>query len=89
VKILIAEDDPVSSRILQLALESTGHSVVVTECGESAWKAFDADPVRVIVSDWMMPVMDGLDFCRKVRARPKTVWKSRELVANASRALRK
>ena len=72
MKILIAEDDPVSSRILQLSLESTGHAVVSTACGETAWKAFDAEPVRVIVSDWMMPGMDGLDFCRKVRARPKT-----------------
>jgi len=72
MKILIAEDDPVSSKILQLALEAAGHEVTVTECGEAAWKSFDADPVRVIVSDWMMPGMDGLDFCRKVRARPKT-----------------
>ena len=70
--ILIAEDDAVSSKVLQLALEGAGHSVIVTECGETGWEAFDADPVRVIVSDWMMPGMDGLDFCRKVRARPKT-----------------
>ena len=70
--ILIAEDDAVSSKVLQLALEGAGHAVVVTECGETAWEAFDADPVRVIVSDWMMPGMDGLDFCRKVRGRPKT-----------------
>ena len=70
--ILIAEDDAVSSKVLQLALEGAGHSVIVTECGETAWEAFDADPVRVIVSDWMMPGMDGLDFCRKVRGRPKT-----------------
>ena len=72
MKILIAEDDVVSAKVLQIALESSGHEVVTTDCGESAWAAFDAEPVRVIVSDWMMPGLDGLDFCRQVRARPKT-----------------
>lgn len=72
MKILIAEDDVVSVKVLQIALESSGHEVVTTDCGESAWAAFDAEPVRVIVSDWMMPGLDGLDFCRQVRARPKT-----------------
>ena len=72
MKILIAEDDPVSAKILQFALESAGHTVVVANCGEEAWTAFDLDPFRVIVSDWMMPGLDGLDLCRQVRARPKT-----------------
>jgi DNA-binding response OmpR family regulator len=72
MKILIAEDDAVSAKILQFALESSGHTVVVTATGEDAWNAFDKEPVRVIVSDWMMPGMDGLDLCRQVRARPKT-----------------
>jgi CheY-like chemotaxis protein len=72
MKILIAEDDPVSAKILQFALESSGHEVVVTPSGVEAWDAFDREPVRVIVSDWMMPDLDGLDLCRKVRCRPKT-----------------
>ena len=70
MKILIAEDDPVSARILQFALESAGHSVIVATSGEEAWTAFDQEPVRVIVSDWMMPVLDGLDLCKRVRMRP-------------------
>jgi phosphoserine phosphatase RsbU/P len=72
MKILIAEDDFVSVRVLQLTLEHEGHEVIVAENGEKAWALHDADPVRVIVSDWMMPGMDGLDLCKKVRARPKT-----------------
>jgi len=72
MKILIAEDDAVSSKILQFALESAGHEVIVTATGEEAYAAFDHSPVRVIVSDWMMPGLDGLDLCRQVRARPKT-----------------
>jgi DNA-binding response OmpR family regulator len=72
MKILIAEDDAVSAKILQFALESAGHTVLVANSGAEAWVEFDREPVRVIVSDWMMPQLDGLDFCRKVRSRPKT-----------------
>ena len=72
MKILIAEDEPVSGRILRLTLEHFGHEVVSADDGRQAWEKFDADPVRVIVSDWMMPDMDGLELCRRVRERPKT-----------------
>lgn len=72
MKILIAEDDPVSLTILQAALESDGHEVVTTTSGAEAWERFDLEPVRVIVSDWMMPGIDGLELCRRVRARATT-----------------
>lgn len=72
MKILIAEDDPVSAKILQFTLENAGHFAIVTSNGRAAWDQFDREPVRVIVSDWMMPEMDGIELCAKVRARPKT-----------------
>lgn len=72
MKILIAEDDPVSAKILQFTLENAGHEVRVAGNGQIAWEMFDKEPVRVIVSDWMMPQLDGLEMCAKVRARPKT-----------------
>ena len=72
MKILIAEDDPVSVKILLFTLEHFGHEVVSAANGTDAWAKFDAEPVRVIVSDWMMPGLDGLELCKKVRARPKT-----------------
>ncbi|HEX8295585.1 MAG TPA: response regulator [Chthoniobacteraceae bacterium] len=72
MKILIAEDDPVSVKILQVTLEHYGHQVVSSATGKEAWEKFQEDPVRVIVSDWMMPEMDGLDLCKLVRARPRT-----------------
>ncbi len=72
MKILIAEDEPVSSRILQLTLEHFGHEVIAACDGRQAWERFDSDPVRVIVSDWMMPDIDGIELCRRVRERPKT-----------------
>ena len=72
LKILVADDDPVAAKILQRALESFGHEVVLTASGVQAWEAFDREPVRVVVSDWLMPGMDGLALCSKVRERPKT-----------------
>lgn len=72
MKILIAEDDPVSAKILQFTLENSGYQVIVAPHGKIAWELFDREPVRVIVSDWMMPEMDGIELCAKVRARPKT-----------------
>jgi sigma-B regulation protein RsbU (phosphoserine phosphatase) len=72
MKILIAEDDVVAAEILQMALETLGHEVTRTSNGLEAWIAFDREPVRLIVSDWFMPGMDGMGLCQKVRARPKT-----------------
>jgi len=72
MKILIAEDDPVSVKILQFTLQHYGHDVVTAADGLEAWEAFDREPVRVIVSDWMMPGLDGLELCQKVRQRAKT-----------------
>ena len=74
MKILIAEDDLVAAKILQRALENFGHQVTLAGNGLEAWEIFDRDPVRIVVSDWMMPGLDGLDFCRKVRARNKTAY---------------
>jgi CheY-like chemotaxis protein len=72
MKILIAEDDPVSVKILQLTLESWGHEVICANDGQEAWRLFDANPVRVVVSDWMMPHVDGLRLCDLVRSRART-----------------
>jgi CheY-like chemotaxis protein len=69
MKILIAEDDPVSSKILRLTLEQVGHEVIVVSNGAAAWQRFLDEPVGVVVSDWMMPEVDGLELCRRIRER--------------------
>ncbi len=74
MKILIAEDDDVSRKVLQVTLEKAGHEVVAAPGGVEAWESFDQDPLRVVVSDWMMPVLDGLELCKRVRARPGTAY---------------
>jgi PleD family two-component response regulator len=72
MKIIIAEDDPVSLARVTALLLSLGHDPVSCENGREAWETFDKEPSRLIISDWMMPGMDGLELCKKVREREKT-----------------
>lgn len=68
VKILAVEDDAVSRAVLRQALRKLGHEVIEVQNGEEAWKRLAHESVRVVVSDWSMPRMDGLELCRKIRA---------------------
>lgn len=65
--ILIAEDDPVASQLLQLALEDIGYKVRVADDGEAAWGLFQESTPSIVVSDWDMPGSDGIEFCQRVR----------------------
>ena len=69
MKILAVEDDPVARAVLRKALQKLGHEVIEAKDGQEAWALMEAEPVRVIVSDWMMPNLSGLELCRKLRAR--------------------
>ena len=71
-KVLVAEDDPVGAKILCTLLEQSGYEPMLARNGREAWEMFDHDPVRLIISDWMMPELDGLGLCEKMRAREKT-----------------
>jgi sigma-B regulation protein RsbU (phosphoserine phosphatase) len=73
-RILVAEDDPVSSILLQTMLEKFGYETVIARDGNEAWDEFNKEPARLIVSDWMMPGLDGLALCEKVRARSQTLY---------------
>lgn len=71
LSILVADDDPVSLRILQKALEKCGHDVRVARNGTEAWQVLTSpEAPRLAVLDWMMPGMDGPTICRRARALP-------------------
>jgi len=73
VKILIAEDDPISRRLLEATLSGWGYDVLVTSNGSEAWEAIQQpEAPGLVISDWMMPHMDGLELCRKVRQMKRT-----------------
>ncbi|MDQ3639591.1 MAG: response regulator, partial [Actinomycetota bacterium] len=68
MKILIAEDDAVSRTILRRAVEKIGHECLAAADGEEAWNLYKETPdIDVIISDWMMPGVDGLELCRRAR----------------------
>jgi DNA-binding response OmpR family regulator len=67
MKILVAEDDAVCRRFLEIILQRLGHTVKACADGYQAWRAYEAEDFNVVVSDWMMPVLDGLDLCRTIR----------------------
>lgn len=68
MKVLIAEDDPVSRRLLQAALAKWGYEVTVTGNGKEAWDALqNPDAPSLLVLDWLMPEMDGVEVCREAR----------------------
>ena len=69
MKILAVEDDAVARAVLRQALRRLGHDALEARDGDAAWEILQAEPVRVVVSDWMMPNSDGLDLCRRIRSR--------------------
>ena len=71
MRILIAEDDFTSRSMLAAVLKKAGHEPVETVNGLEAWEALQKpDAPRLVVLDWMMPEMDGLEVLRRVRALP-------------------
>lgn len=73
MKVLVAEDDNVSRLMLEAALEKWGYNVVVVADGVEAWRVLQReDAPKLAILDWMMPGMDGLEICRKLREAPLT-----------------
>src|SRR3712207_2265795 len=65
----MAEDDPVSRRVLQAPLTRWGHELVGASDGAEAWEILQRpDTPRLAILDWMMPEVDGVELCRRVRA---------------------
>jgi phosphoserine phosphatase RsbU/P len=70
MRVLIADDDVISRRFLERYLTESGYEVVVTPDGRAAWHVLDSpDAPPLAILDWMMPALDGLEVCRKLRQR--------------------
>jgi two-component system, cell cycle response regulator len=67
MRVLIAEDSVTARVLLERAVVKLGHECVVAEDGNAAWELFEQHGADVVISDWMMPGMDGEELCRKVR----------------------
>jgi diguanylate cyclase (GGDEF)-like protein len=70
MRVLIAEDDAVSRKILEASLRRWGHEVIAVDNGDDAWRVLtEDDPPRIAVIDWMMPGFDGPEICEKLQRR--------------------
>jgi DNA-binding response OmpR family regulator len=70
MRILIADDDRISRRLLEANLGKWGHEVLETQDGEATWEAMQGkDAPALAIVDWMMPGVDGVELCRRARAR--------------------
>lgn len=67
MRILLAEDEPAGRTYMVKQLERLGYEVVVATDGLAAWELFARDPFEVVMTDIMMPGLDGLDLCRRIR----------------------
>jgi diguanylate cyclase (GGDEF)-like protein len=70
--VLVVDDDRDKRTLLQVALQMAGYEVQLAEDGAEAWVAIESNPPDLIVTDVMMPVMDGYELARRVRANAQT-----------------
>ena len=70
--VLVVEDDPASSKLVRAILEGRGHQVEAVADAEAGLAAFQRRRHRLLVLDWKLPGMDGVELCRLVRATPDT-----------------
>jgi len=68
LKILVVDDEQSVRRSIEKNLTRLGHDVLLAENGEAAWKIIQAEPIRFVITDWEMPLMDGVQLIKKIRA---------------------
>lgn len=73
MKLLLVDDDPLSLTVLEAELRALGHECLRAESGPVALDLIAVYGIRIVISDWIMPGMDGLELCRRVRQLPDYV----------------
>ena len=71
MSILVVENEPTSAKMLQSILEKAGYRVAVSENGVEALSQLESHPFDAVITDWMMPEMDGIKLIREIRKRPQ------------------
>lgn len=74
MKILITDDDAVIRRLLRARLEALRHDVVECESGEQAWSILAHSSPQVLITDWSMPGMNGIELTQRVRRTPRDAY---------------
>jgi two-component system cell cycle response regulator len=70
VRVLVADDEATTRLVVKAVVQKLGHECLVANDGDRAWSLLQATPIDVLITDWMMPGLDGPELCRRVRGRP-------------------
>ncbi|HYT39894.1 MAG TPA: diguanylate cyclase [Acidimicrobiia bacterium] len=70
MRILVVDDDRVARLVAGATVTSLGHEAVLAASGEEAWAAYGEGGADVVLTDWIMPGVDGRELCRRIRAEP-------------------
>jgi putative two-component system response regulator len=70
MKILVVDDDDIALAVAEKVLKSEGHQVILAEDGEEALKTLQMSDIQIVISDWNMPNMDGIELCHRIRNTP-------------------
>lgn len=71
MKVLVADDDSVSRKLLQSYLQKWGCEVSVARDGAEAWSCFEREEFSLVITDWVMPELDGVELVRRIRSVPR------------------
>lgn len=71
-RVLVVEDEPAQREVLAYNLEAEGYSVAKAENGDEALLLFDENPPDVVVLDWMLPGVSGIEVCRRLKSKPES-----------------
>lgn len=67
MRVLVADDETTSRLVIQAVVQGLGHECLVAPDGDRAWTLLQRAHVDVLITDWMMPGLDGPELCRRIR----------------------
>ncbi|HEV7702850.1 MAG TPA: response regulator [Gemmatimonadaceae bacterium] len=70
MNVLIADDSTLIRRLIEVAVADRGHEMMSVEDGAAAWEVFEREHPSLVILDWQMPELDGLEVCRRIRNSP-------------------
>ena len=71
MRVLIVESEKLTRRLFEQRLQAVGHEITSCADAESAWQAYQIETYPLLIVDWILPGMDGLELCRRIRALPQ------------------
>ena len=74
MKVLICDDDYEQLQLLNRYVQKQGHTTVICSRGMDAWSYLKAGEFDVVITDWRMPILDGLELCRRIRRQSKDTY---------------